>query len=123
MVNKSKSAILPCLIDACENIKCGQNAECVSARHSGQCKCKEGYVGNGVTEKGCRLREVACTSKSDCSDDQYCHKGICQGNRKVTFLEYFKINKTICHLLCIYLIIIFRTLYYWRRVRIKWEML
>lgn len=66
--------------DACESIKCGPNAECIAARHSGQCKCIAGYIGNAASDKGCHLREIACTKKADCPDEFYCHKGVCKGD-------------------------------------------
>lgn len=65
--------------DACENVKCGPNAECIASRHIGQCKCKDGFIGNAASDKGCRLREISCTSKTDCPKDHYCHKSICRG--------------------------------------------
>lgn len=66
-------------IDACENVKCGGNAECIAARHNHQCKCKPGYVGTANSEIGCKLQEKTCSSKKDCSNDQYCHKNVCKG--------------------------------------------
>lgn len=66
-------------------MKCGPNAECVATRHTGQCKCKSGYIGNASGDKGCRLREISCTLKNDCPSDKYCHKGICKG--KLMFMK------------------------------------
>lgn len=71
--------MFPWISDACDSVKCGPNSDCIATRHTGQCKCKSGYVGNGASEKGCRLREVTCRSKTDCNNDQYCHKGYCKG--------------------------------------------
>lgn len=65
--------------DACENIKCGANAECTAVRHSGQCKCKPGYIGNSANEKDCRLQEITCKNKTNCPNNLYCHNGICRG--------------------------------------------
>lgn len=72
--------------DACENIKCGANAECTPERHSGQCNCKYGYIGNGASDKGCQLQEIKCKNKTECSAEHYCHNGICQGNNFIRSL-------------------------------------
>lgn len=77
--------------DACENVKCGTNAECVATRHVGQCKCKAGYIGNAGVDKGCRLREIACAGKTDCPGDHYCHKGICKSKN---IKNYHIVNKS-----------------------------
>lgn len=65
--------------DACENVKCGANSECLAARHNSQCKCKSGYVRS--TSGGCVLQEKTCSSKKDCSNDQYCYKNLCKGKK------------------------------------------
>lgn len=80
-------------IDACENVKCGQNADCVATRHSGQCKCKIGYEGNAGNGKGCHLREVPCKSNKECSEAQYCRKSICQGAYLINV--HFMINNSV----------------------------
>lgn len=79
------------ITDACENVKCGVNAQCIANRHTGQCKCKTGYIGNPVSEKGCKLKETTCKSKSDCPDGRYCNKDVCRG--KLNSPRYFLIKE------------------------------
>lgn len=83
--------------DACENVKCGANADCVATRHIGQCKCKVGYIGNADSDKGCRLREITCTGKIDCPGDYYCHKGICKSkyivNEEIVIIHITTVKK------------------------------
>lgn len=61
-------------VPACNSIRCGPEALCVSNNHIAQCKCPPGpYAGdpNDLT-KGCK--QVPCVYNDDCPDTQFCNR-------------------------------------------------
>lgn len=73
----SNSLGQPDCVDACEGVICGRNAECVSSKHSAQCKCKQGFKGNPNNEKtGCQ--KIECETNEQCSSDKLCDQNMCK---------------------------------------------
>ncbi|GBN12717.1 Fibrillin-2 [Araneus ventricosus] len=67
------SGLRKCL-DACEDIRCGPHATCVSKSHVAQCECLPNYEGNPYDEiKGCQLPHD-CNTDQDCNGDEVCRK-------------------------------------------------
>lgn len=49
--------MLVSLLDACEDVRCGPHATCVSKNHVAQCQCLTNYEGNPYDEfKGCQCK-------------------------------------------------------------------
>lgn len=65
--------------DVCEDVVCGNNAQCESVDHKGHCACRKGYDGNPLDNiVGCSPLPVPCSLNSDCPLNSYCHAKICK---------------------------------------------
>ncbi|XP_026683573.1 neurogenic locus notch homolog protein 1-like, partial [Diaphorina citri] len=61
-------------IRACEGVRCGPNADCVTSDHTSSCLCRNGYEGNPSDLTICedRLCVPGCRTDSVCADNQAC---------------------------------------------------
>lgn len=65
-------------VDACNNQRCGINAQCSAKYHSAQCTCPANYIGNPHVECSIVVTSRSeCETNSDCADDQSCNNHLC----------------------------------------------
>ncbi|XP_028157244.1 uncharacterized protein LOC114350564 isoform X7 [Ostrinia furnacalis] len=61
-------------INPCTMNKCGDNAECIPAKHGIECKCYAGYTGNPFLE--C-YQVQGCRTDNECANSEACINGKC----------------------------------------------
>ncbi|CAB0029718.1 unnamed protein product, partial [Trichogramma brassicae] len=63
--------------DACNELKCGPNSDCIADNHEGACQCRPDYEGDAYDVTiGCRPTAKYCSSSAECVGN--CYENVCR---------------------------------------------